>query len=364
MVPRVKNRLLAAKIDLNEGIFMTTTLTPVRPDATRKEPLARPGPDFEFALKRVVSTLSTDLREMVAHQLGWEDPLDLSGPRGGGKALRPTLCLQVAECLDAPPLRRRSATTCAVSVELLHTFSLIHDDLMDGDAIRRNRPTVWAKYGSPSAVLAGDALIGAAFREVSECRSADTAHLLGGYSKALSELVMGQALDMSFETRDEVSEDEYFRMTKGKTGSLFALAAWAGGTAAGCSPQVTEVLWRYGSRLGTLFQLTDDLLGIVGDPNVTGKSVLSDVARRKKTAPWVGAASQNPQAAQALRKMSIEQPEEIRALILDAGGAEWTRERIRTLGDLVWRECATFALPPPLLPFLFKLCRLAAERES
>jgi geranylgeranyl diphosphate synthase type I len=201
---------------------------------------------------------------------------------------------------------------------------------MDGDAYRRHRPTAWAVFGVPQAILAGDALLTLAWQVLEE-RDTD---LLPQLSSSLMALLEGQSSDVAFEERTRVSLDECRSMAAGKTGALIA-AACAFGAAAGTAPpdQVASAR-RYGHHIGLAFQLVDDLLGIWGDPAVTGKPVHADLAARKKSLPVVAALASSTAEADELAAM-YERPDawdgtalaRAARLVDIAGGRRWCEER-------------------------------------
>ena len=179
----------------------------------------------------------------------------------------------------------------AVAVELVHDFSLLHDDVMDGDLQRRHRPTAWSQFGVGEAVLAGDALLSLATEVVLESGSPYVLEGVRSLHRDVAELLGGQAMDMEFESRTDVTLDESMRMAAGKTGALLGCACSLGAQLAGGSPDQVEALRLFGRELGMAFQLVDDLLGVWGDPAVTGKPVLADLRQRKKSLPITAAMS-------------------------------------------------------------------------
>ncbi|MEU0147393.1 polyprenyl synthetase family protein [Streptomyces sp. NPDC006288] len=230
--------------------------------------------------------------EMAAYSLGWCEvggaPTDL---RFEGKGLRQALSVL---CAEASGASGGSAVAGAVAVELVHTFSLLHDDIMDGDGTRRQRDTVWKAYGTGPAVLAGDALFALAVQVLAESTGPRTGAAVGRLSETLSALVRGQAADLLFEARpwtgpEAVRPDEYRAMAELKTGTLLGCAAALGGLLGGAPAGTVTALDRAGRHLGVAFQAVDDLLGIWGDPEATGKPVHSDLLRRKKTYPVLAA---------------------------------------------------------------------------
>jgi geranylgeranyl diphosphate synthase type I len=242
-------------------------------------------PDFAHALRDELAGQDLPLYDMVRYHLGWQD--EAGGPVDAdpGKVLRPMLCLLACETAGGD---YRKALPAAVAVELLHNFSLIHDDIQDRDRTRRGRPTVWAIWGEAQAINAGDVLWAIANRALAGATDAGwTAEAVVSALKALNEaavrMIEGQYMDLSSEASAEVSVESYQEMTVRKTGALFGCALELGAIAAGMPNETALTFRRCGERLGLAFQIHDDVLGVWGDPAVTGKSVDSDIVRRKKT---------------------------------------------------------------------------------
>ncbi|GJF06391.1 MULTISPECIES: polyprenyl synthetase family protein [Pseudonocardia] len=233
------------------------------------------------ALQAAVDRLDDASRTQARYHLGWTE-LDGSPGAGGGKAVRPALALLSAAAAGAGV---EVGVPGAVAVELVHNFSLLHDDLMDGDTERRHRTTVWVQWGASSAILCGDAMLALAQEVLLEAPSPHAAPAARLLAVTTRELIRGQAEDLAFESRDDVGVDECLSMAAGKTGSLLAASASIGAVLAGAPAAQTEALHTYGHEVGMAFQLVDDLLGIWGDPGVTGKPVLSDLRSRKKSLP-------------------------------------------------------------------------------
>ena len=178
----------------------------------------------------------------------------------------------------------------AAGLELLHNFSLIHDDIEDDSATRRHRPTVWKLFGLPLACNAGDGMFSLAHTaffglERSGLDGRETLAALRVFNQTCVALTEGQYMDMSFESLDHVSAPEYFEMIAGKTGALFAASTEIGAVVASASPEVVAGYRRFGAALGRAFQLRDDILGIWGDETLTGKSAASDILSKKKSLP-------------------------------------------------------------------------------
>ncbi|MBB1256932.1 polyprenyl synthetase family protein, partial [Streptomyces sp. OF3] len=306
---------------------MTTTAPAQTPTAeqvlTRCRDLTRP------ALRSAVRSLHAWPARMAAYSLGWcdRDGTPTLDPRAEGKGLRPTLTILAAEAAGA---RTHTAIPGAVAVELVHVFSLLHDDIMDGDEKRRQRDTAWKTYGTGPAVLAGDALFALAVETLTAAPAAHGTSALRHLSRALRELIHGQSNDLLFETRPwtgprAVSITEYRTMAEHKTGSLLGCATAIGATLAGAPAHTVTALERFGRHLGVAFQAVDDLLGIWGDPATTGKPVHSDLRQGKKTFPVLAALSTDAPAAHELATLLSSPPDpttthRAAALIEEAGG--------------------------------------------
>ena len=248
---------------------------------------------IETELRRAVGAGPAHLAEyyaMLEYHLGWQDENGHPAPaNAGGKRIRPLLCL--LSCAASGGEWKR-ALPLAAAIELLHNFSLIHDDIQDNSPLRRGRPTVWTQWGQAQAINAGDAMFTLAHlaphallaRGVSPV-TALTA--LEYFDQVCFTLTQGQYLDMSFERRERVSVAEYMTMIEGKTAALIAASTRLGALLAGADDQRTKHFYSYGRSLGLAFQIQDDLLGIWGDPAVTGKSAASDLEKRKKSLPVV-----------------------------------------------------------------------------
>lgn len=281
------------------------------------------------ALRAAIDRLDPASRSIAYYHLGWTD-LEGNPTSGGGKAVRPALALLSAEAAGAAP---EVGLPGAVAVELVHNFSLLHDDLMDGDTERRHRPTVWAVRGVASAVLTGDAMLSLAqevLLEVDGPAAVAGARLM---SEAVSELIRGQVLDVAFEKRHDVSLDECLDMAAGKTGALLSASTAIGAVLAGAQPATVSALAGFGADLGLAFQLVDDVLGIWGEPSTTGKPVYSDLRARKKSLPVTYSVTHGGAIGRELSAWlaAPEQPGEASLrhaadLVDQAGGRRWALE--------------------------------------
>jgi geranylgeranyl diphosphate synthase type I len=262
--------------------------------------------------------------------------IDADGrPSGsGGKALRPALALLSARAAGAPP---RRGVPAAVAVELVHNFSLLHDDIMDGDTERRHRPTAWTVYGTGAAILAGDAMLALAQDILLEDAAPQGVWAARALSAAVQRLIAGQGADLAFEQRDDVSLTECLTMAGDKTAALMSCACSIGSIHVGALPELAMGLAAFGAHAGLAFQLTDDLLGIWGAPEVTGKPVRSDLRARKKSLPVVaalsaGTAESGELAALLTREEALSEDDLVLAaeLVEAAGGKTWTENEAGT----------------------------------
>lgn len=224
---------------------------------------------------------------MLHYHLGWADETLRAQNYPAGKRLRPMLCLIACAEVGGDPVQ---ALPAAAAIELLHNFSLIHDDIEDGDETRRHRPTLWKVWGAPQAINAGDAMFTLAFDAMQRLArrgvsAQTTLDALACFTRTCLELTEGQHLDMSFERRTDVTVAEYMRMIQGKTAALVGASVAIGAIIGGAATAQVEALQRFGRASGLTFQIQDDILGIWGDPKVTGKAAGNDLLRRKKSLP-------------------------------------------------------------------------------
>ena len=286
----------------------------------------------EPALRRAVDELAPAMRTISRYHFGWADELGRDTPGGGGKALRPALTLLSAQAAGGDPVL---ALPAAVAVELVHNFSLLHDDVMDNDVERRHRPTAWTVFGVPAAILAGDALLTLAIEIARRDSRPDLfGDVVACLNEAVQQLIVGQSDDVDFERRTDVSLPECLAMAAGKTGALMRCASSIGAIAVGADAATVAALAEFGDHLGLAFQLVDDLLGIWGSPAVTGKPALADLRARKKSMPVVAALNSGTDAGNRLAELYFApvQPDRVddeasviamADLVDRAGGREW-----------------------------------------
>jgi geranylgeranyl diphosphate synthase type I len=199
----------------------------------------------------------------------------------GGKRLRPCLALLTCGLVGG---EENEAVPYAVAIEMIHNFTLIHDDIMDKDSLRRGVPTVHTIWGEEGAILAGDTLYSKAFEIITKIESKGiNSECIGILAETCSLICEGQWMDIEFEKKDVVSEKEYLEMITKKTAVLYGAAAEIGGIVGGATPQQRKALYEYGKLCGIGFQIQDDILDIVADEKVIGKDRGSDIVEGKKT---------------------------------------------------------------------------------
>ncbi|MEW2166820.1 polyprenyl synthetase family protein [Streptomyces sp. NPDC007084] len=246
------------------------------------------------ALVEAIEGLHPWVAEMAGYALGLREADGTRVEHASGKGVRQALAVLGAEVVRGPA---RAGVPAAVAVELVHTFSLLHDDIMDGDALRRGRPSLWKAYGTGPAVLAGDALFALGVETIAVTPHAGSA--IRQLTTAFGDLVSGQADDLLFAERPwtgprAVGVGEYVTMAERKTGALLGCALALGARLAGAPDRTVARLDRAGRHLGVAFQIADDVLGIWGDPNITGKPVHGDLRQGKKTLPILAALDAAP----------------------------------------------------------------------
>jgi geranylgeranyl diphosphate synthase, type I len=279
------------------------------------------------AIATAVDRLSPEVRMVAAYHLGLTDADGRPEARTAGKALRPALAVLSARAAGAAPER---GVPAAAAVEFVHNFSLLHDDIMDGDTERRHRPTAWTVYGIGAAILAGDALLMLAQDLLLEGPAPQGLWASRCLAAAVQRLIAGQGSDLAFERREDVTLDECKQMAGDKTAALMACACSIGAIYVGAPAALAMGLAGFGAHVGLAFQLTDDLLGIWGAPEVTGKPVMSDLRARKKSLPVVAALTSGTEAGRELGGL-LAKPEALTEdeladgarLVEAAGGRDW-----------------------------------------
>jgi geranylgeranyl diphosphate synthase type I len=290
-----------------------------------KELFAQFIPQIEAEMRECLATPEpalTGYYGMMHYHLGWADEHFAPAQIASGKRIRPMLCVLACQSASGDPLQ---ALPAAAGIELLHNFSLIHDDIEDSSPTRRGRPCVWTLWGIPQAINSGDGMFTIAhmaidrlrLREVPPERVLDVRSV---FDRACLALTHGQYLDISFESRDVVSVDEYRHMIAGKTAALIGATTAIGATLAGRNASVVEQYQIFGREMGLAFQIQDDILGIWGDEALMGKSAESDVASRKKSLPAVYALERSKKLRTLYAAPGVDVPVAIAEM--DAVGAK------------------------------------------
>lgn len=299
-------------------------------------------PPIEAEMRRVLN-LPGDLLAghygMLRYHMGWVDQHLQPVQVNSGKRVRPVLVLLACEATGSPA---DQALPAAAAVELLHNFSLIHDDIEDDSSTRRHRPTVWALWGRPQAINAGDAmftlartaLTGLIASGLSAERTLEAFHI---FDETCLRLTEGQYLDMSFENQMDVTVDAYLTMIAGKTAALVGASLELGALIGGSESDQRQHLAEFGRNLGLAFQIQDDILGIWGDEALTGKSAESDILTRKKSLPVIYAL-RSPEVGPALARrytqsMDIADIPEVLELLLRAGARQYTEQMAQQATD-------------------------------
>lgn len=311
--------------------------------------------------RAAVDELGPALRRVAGYHIGWWDA-DGRPSQAAGKALRPALTLACARAFaggTAPP--SPDVLAAATAVELIHDFSLLHDDVMDGDETRRHRRSAWAVFGTTAAILTGDALVGLAMRRVPPT-------LTGVLADVLVELCEGQAADVAAETATSMEVEQCLTTAMRKTGSLLGAACQLGALAAGAEAGVAEHYRWFGVHLGVAFQLVDDVLGIWGDPARTGKPAHSDIRARRRSLPVVAALAADSPVARRLERIYLETSgaedvQRIADLVAEAGGRTWAQAEADRRVELAFGSLRRARPHPAAAEDLGELARLVTRRD-
>lgn len=247
-------------------------------------------PELDSYMQQIVRTSASfpdDFSVMLRYAMGWVDAKNQPYSHPTGKRIRPVLLLL---CVESAGGDWHKGLPAAAAVELLHNFTLIHDDIQDDSTTRHNRPTVWVEWGRANAINAGDALFTLAYCALESLSRQGiepqvVINIWRIFNHTMLELTRGQHMDMRFEHEAIVTTDEYISMLRGKTAALVAACAQIGALIGSADDERAAHFAEFGMNLGIAFQIRDDLLGIWGNPDVTGKSAATDILSRKKSLP-------------------------------------------------------------------------------
>jgi geranylgeranyl diphosphate synthase, type I len=303
-------------------------VSPVLPSALDAAADALPS------LREAIEELHPDLARVALYHRGWADADGAPADGAGGKAVRAAIAVLAADAAGDRP----AGVPAAVAVELVHDFSLLHDDVMDGDAVRRHRPTAWTVFGVGPAVLAGDALLAKAFEVLASSDRPAAPRAVRRLVEAVDALIDGQARDLALAGAPAPALDECLAMCAAKTGALLGAAAELGALLAGADDARAARMQGFGRHLGMAFQAADDLLGIWGDPAVMGKPAFSDLRSHKRSLPVVAALEEAADGAR-LRDLLDREPQDEDALAAAAAAVDAAGGR-RRVAALSRRELA------------------------
>ncbi len=288
--------------------------------------------ELQRQVRRTQGPATQAFYDMLTYHMGWTGPGAGSGATG--KRIRPLLVLLVTGSCGGEWLR---AISPAAAVELIHNFSLVHDDIEDNSATRRGRLTLWKMHGIPMATNAGDALFSIANRAMVDASTYYPAEAVLRAAATLHDtcltLTLGQYLDMSYEKRSDLSVNDYWPMIEGKTAALISAAARIGAILGGASEQAIGHYADFGRNLGLAFQVQDDILGIWGDEKATGKSAASDLAEGKNSLPVLYGIGRDEAFARrwAQGRIKPEETQPVAQLLKDEGAYDYCMDEAKRL---------------------------------
>ena len=275
---------------------------------TLEEYLEKNADRIDKVINRYFGDVHGDLFRASAHLL-----------LAGGKRLRPAVVILAADAVERGS--SDDLLPAALALELTHNFTLIHDDIMDGDVTRRGVPTVHTVWDEPTAILAGDVLYAQAFEFICLSDADDAAKVRATkmLARTCAEICEGQSMDMAFETRDDVSEPEYLEMVGKKTGVLYGASAAIGGILAGANPVQADALYQFGVNSGIAFQIQDDLIDLCASSEKSGKDRASDIREGKQTLIAIKAREKGIDLAPYRRDLTDAEIDDLIARLKDAG---------------------------------------------
>lgn len=315
-----------------------------------------------------LSGKSTDqFKELLTYHMGWTG--DKTTETSKGKRIRPLLLL-LSSLSGDNSYDWHFALPGAAAVELIHNFSLIHDDIQDGSEKRRNRPTVWKLWGVPHAINAGDALFALSDLAITDLSNNNSAEIVLKISKILHQtclnLTHGQYLDMYYEKIDSVSLDDYWLMISNKTSALLSASTEIGSILAGVDKNQQEVSRQFGHFLGLAFQIKDDILGIWGNEDKTGKSRSNDLISHKKTLPVLyGLNKRGPFAKRWIQgDIRHDEVSEIAEQLTKEGGLLYSADLADKMSDMAHKFLSIMSPPSKVREELYSICEQLLKREA
>jgi geranylgeranyl diphosphate synthase type I len=294
---------------------------------------------IESELQKQVSRFDTPrtqaFHEMLTYHMGWTG--EGAGPEATGKRIRP---LMVLLCTEACGGSWQSALPAAAAGELVHNFSLVHDDIQDNSDKRRGRPTTWVRWGMPMAINVGDALFVMSNQAIMDLKENYSPEIIVKAVEILQntclELTRGQFLDMSYEERTDLTVEDYWPMVSGKTAALLSACCHIGALLGRADDAKQESYRSFGHYLGLAFQVQDDILGIWGDEVVTGKSVASDLIEGKNSLPVLAGLGANGRFSARWKQGPIraDEVQELARLLASESGYETALDASKQMTDL------------------------------
>ncbi len=300
-----------------------------------KELLTAIEAELQKQVSRLDAPRTKPFHEMLTYHMGWTG--EGAGPEATGKRIRPLLVLLTSSACGA---NWQFALPAAAAIELVHNFSLVHDDIQDNSPKRRGRDTAWVKWGAPMAINAGDALFVMSSQAIVDLKNNYPADVVMKAAEILHntclDLTRGQYLDMSYEERNDLGVEDYWHMISGKTAALIAACCHIGALLGGADDEKQEVYRSFGHYLGLAFQVQDDILGIWGDEQVTGKSVASDLVEGKNSLPVLAGLDKKGKFAERWAQGPIQPEEvgEVSRLLASEGGLLTAQEAAKQMTDL------------------------------
>ncbi|MDX1544260.1 MAG: polyprenyl synthetase family protein [Christiangramia sp.] len=320
-----------------------------------------------------ISEYREAVTEYLHQKIKVKEPANLYEPmlyilEQGGKRLRPVLVLMATEIFEG---NYKKALDAALAIEVFHNFSLVHDDIMDDAPLRRGKETVHEKWDINTGILSGDAMLINAY-QLFESYEGDTFKELSTlFTKTAIQVCEGQQYDIDFETRDNVSIEDYLLMIEYKTAVLVGASLEMGAIVAGTSKECKEAIYQYGRLLGIAFQLQDDYLDAFGDPDTFGKQPGGDIIENKKTFLYLKTLelAERSEALQLEHLYSISPAENsgkiesVKALFESSGAAELTRKEIENYTDKAFRVLDMIELPEARKEPLRKFGKMLMDRQ-
>ena len=326
-------------------------------------------PPIELELQKQVSRLdqprTKPFHEMLTYHMGWTG--DDAGPDATGKRIRPLMVLLTAAACGSD---WNSALPAAAAVELVHNFSLVHDDIQDNSPKRRGRDTAWVKWGAPMAINIGDALFVISNQAIIDLKENHPAEIVVKAAEILHntclELTRGQFMDMSYEDRTDLTTDDYWPMVAGKTAALLSACCHLGSLLGGANETKQDSYRSFGHYLGLAFQVQDDILGIWGNEAVTGKSAASDLVEGKNSLPVLAGLSANKKFAERWRQGPVHayEVEDLAKLLATEGGYEIAHEASKQMTDLALLNLREAEPEGEAGDTLFELAEKLLKREQ